>query len=60
MDAPSIPLPLIVGPIGEMRKPTFGATHEALLRDRPGNGVIIGDAQDEPFFSLEGRHDFTF
>ena len=55
-DAASIPLPLVVGAVRKMGKAANTPFVHDRLGDGPSDGTIIGDAQNQPFFSREHAH----
>ena len=42
--------------VGEMGEAHLGPLGVQLLRDGPGDGVIVGDAENETLFSVEQTH----
>jgi len=52
----AIPLAFVVGAIGQMAKAALAPGGHDLLGDRPGNRMIVGDAEDQALFSFEPTH----
>jgi hypothetical protein len=55
-DPAAVSLPLVVGPVGEVREPDAAALVEDFPGDRPGDRVVVGDAEHQAFESFEPAH----
>ena len=54
--AAAIPLAFVVRPVGQMAEAADRPLGHHLLRDGPGDGVVVRHAQDQSFFSVEQAH----
>ena len=55
-DAAAIPLPFVVGAVGEVGEADLAALGHDDLGDRPGDRVIVGHAEHEPLHPVEPAH----
>jgi len=52
-DAAAIPLAFVIGSVGEVGEAAGPAGVHDLLGDRPGDRVVVGNAENKPFFTCE-------
>ena len=50
---PPVPLPLVIRPVGQVRKATNTALVHDPPGDRPGDGIAVGHADNQPFLTVE-------
>ena len=54
--AAAVPLPLVVGPVGQVREAAHAAFGHDLLGDRPGDRMVVGDPQNQSLLAVEQAH----
>ena len=55
-DTAPVPLPLVVGAVGEVGEADLPPLGEDLLGNRPSDRVVVGDTEDDTFKSVEPTH----